>query len=145
MVVEATEPDHRGLRLSRPFGWGVVIVMDRDSADVPERLNESGVASSPTALAFRVRHAQDVELEGLDPDDELAPFAVSVDVAIGSPVEPFSFAHEILIPSGVVTIGDADHEDELSVSPGRWRVTVNLEPEDHAENVKVWLTGAAEN
>lgn len=60
--MEATEPERRRLRLRRPFGWGVVIVTDRASGEIPEGLNELGFATSPTGLAFRVRHAQDVEL-----------------------------------------------------------------------------------
>jgi hypothetical protein len=43
------------------------------------------------------------------------------------------------VPSGVLTVGDAEHEDALELGPGRWAVQVGCSPHDFAENVHVWL------
>ena len=43
------------------------------------------------------------------------------------------------VPSGVLTLGDAEHEDVIEIGPGRWTVQVACSPHEFAENVRVWL------
>ncbi|MGH9153441.1 MAG: hypothetical protein ACRD03_13810 [Acidimicrobiales bacterium] len=126
--------------LRRPFNWGVVLVMDSDSADVPLRLDDSGVARSPTGMAFAVRHAQDVEAVGLAPDEPVPPFVVEVRVLPGPPDRATTVEHEIRVDSGAITVGDAEAEERLEVAPGEFLVSILLDDPAHAEHVTIWLT-----
>jgi len=102
---------------------------------------ERGIAVTATgsAVAVAVRHAQDVDL-----GSAAGEFQVSLEVRLGKPTETaVCFDGVIDIPSGRITFGDADHEDSLNVVPGRWRVQVDLEPEDMPEHVNIWISSAS--
>lgn len=123
----------------RPFGWGLLLLMDRDASDVPE-LTDTVVSQSAHGLAVKVLHAQDVDLRGFESDEVISPAKVQVDVLVGNrPRSEVLFSGVIDVPSGVLILGDAEHEDALEIGPGRWAVQVDWSPHEFAENVRVWL------
>jgi hypothetical protein len=131
--------------LQRPFGWGVLFLGDSDAEPIdvdPDTIVTWG--REDQTLAVLVRHAQDVDadvLDALDDDDKVPLVEVTVNVH-WTPVGTADAEGIIAIPSGVLVIGDADHEEPFAVTPGRWRVQVSLEPQEHAEHVDLWLTPA---
>jgi hypothetical protein len=123
----------------RPFWWGLLLLLDRDASDVPE-LTEAVVSQSAHGLAVKVLHAQDVDLRGFESDEVIPPAKVEVDVLVGErPRSEVLFSGVIDVPSGVLTLGDAEHEDALEIGAGRWAVQVGCSPHEFAENVRVWL------
>lgn len=70
----------------------------------------------------------------------IPPAEVQVDVLVGDrPRSEVHFSGVIDVPSGVLTLGDAEHEDAIEIGPGRWTVQVACSPHEFAENVRVWL------
>lgn len=69
----------------------------------------------------------------------MGPFDVKVDVRWGPPTGDVSIAHHIGVPSGAVTIGDAEAEEVIPVV-GSCIVSVALDDDSHAEHVTIWLT-----
>jgi hypothetical protein len=127
-------------RLHRAFGWGGVMIMDGDSSDVPTAPDEMGVARSGAGVCFPVRHAQDVETpKDLPPDEPIPPFEVNVDLFFGAAERPPTFVHRMSVPSGRISVGDADEEELIEVPPGRVDVSVWLSEIPHAEHVEVWI------
>jgi hypothetical protein len=49
------------------------------------------------------------------------------------------FRGTIDVPSGVLTVGDAEQEDALEIGPGRWAVQVDCAPRQFAETIRIWL------
>jgi hypothetical protein len=45
----------------RPLNWGIVLIGDRDTRDIPVREPDESIASNPALVVVPVRHAQDVE------------------------------------------------------------------------------------
>jgi len=126
-------------QVRRPFGWGLVLLLDRDTSEVPS-LTGSAVSQSAEGLAVKVLHAQDVDLAGAGPDDVIPPPQVLIRVRIGErPHGEVLFSGVIDVPSGVLTVGDAEQEDALEIGPGRWAVQVDCAPTEFAETVRVWL------
>jgi hypothetical protein len=121
--------------LSRPFNWGGIFVMDSTTADIPARFGPHGLVRSPTCLGVVVRHAQDVDTSAK------GPFEVKVEVRWGPPDGDLSIVHQIGVPSGAVTIGNAEAEEVIPVA-GSCIVSVALDDDSHAENVTIWLTPA---
>ena len=119
----------------RPFNWGGVLIMDSATADIPPSFGPHGLVRSSTCLGFVVRHAQDTA-EATD-----GPFEVALDIRWGPPNGDVSIAHRIDVPSGAMTIGDADAEEVVPVV-GPCLVSVALDDETHAERVTIWLTPA---
>jgi hypothetical protein len=99
-------------RFRRAFHWGALVIMDASSTDAPTQPAESGVATTDAGLMVPVRHAQDVDYEGLGlgPEEAVPPFEVEVEVRTGPPNGPISAEHTVRITSGALTIGDADDE-----------------------------------
>ncbi|HEY3562411.1 MAG TPA: hypothetical protein VGL05_33325 [Kribbella sp.] len=126
-------------QVRRPFWWGLVLLMDRDTPDVPS-LTDSVISQSAEGLAVQVLHAQDVELSGAEAGDVIPPAQVQIEVRIGEPPPAeVLFSGAIDVPSGILTVGDAEQEDALEISPGRWAVQVDCAPPEFAETVRVWL------
>ena len=126
-------------QVKRPFWWGLIFLMDRDASELPS-LTDSVVSASPSGLAVKVLHAQDVDLSGFEADDIVPPAQVQVHVRVGDrPQADALFSGEIDIPSGVLTVGDAEQEDALQIGPGRWAVQVDCIPREFAEEVRIWL------
>jgi hypothetical protein len=126
-----------GFRVDRPFGWGLLLIGDRTLQEVPSIDPDAAVAATGSCVG--VRHAQDVDLGSGDNE-----FRVSLGVRLGQPTETsVCFDGVIDVPSGEITFGDADRQDSLDVVPGRWRVQVNLEPEDFPEHAEIWISSAS--
>ena len=129
--------------LLRAFGWGVLFVGDSNAEPIevdPDAIVTWG--REDQTIAVLVRHAQDVDADVLDArgDDDEVPLAeVTVNVR-WVPAGTADAEGFIAVPSGVLVIGDADQEEPLPVTPGKWRVQVSLEPQEHAERVDLWLT-----
>jgi hypothetical protein len=140
----AGDADPNVQRFRRAFHWGALVIMDASSTDVPTQPAESGVATTDAGLMVPVRHAQDVDYEGLGlgPEEAVPPFEVEVEVRTGPPNGPISAEHTVRITSGALTIGDADDEIRVDVEPGGVRIAVYLDLDDprHAERVRIWLT-----
>jgi hypothetical protein len=123
----------------RPFWWGLVLLMDRDASDVPG-ITDEVVSQSAHGLAVKVLHAQDVDLSEFESDEVIPPAEIEVEVLVSDrPASDVLFSGVIEVPSGVLTLGDAEHEDALEIGPGRWAVQVGCSPQEFAENVRVWL------
>lgn len=133
-----TPEDPQQLRIRRSFNWGVLMLSDAGTEDVPELGRGSTFANTPHALGIAVRHAQDVDFEALDlaPDDVVPPAEVTLRVGPGQH-EAEDFSCVLDLPSGELRIGDAEHEDAVSVPPGRYVLSVALDHLDHAQEVDV--------
>jgi hypothetical protein len=126
----------------RTFGWGIVLFLDRDSGDVPE-LSDSPVSQSPHGFVVKVHHAEDVDLDGFAGDKGVPPAEVQILIWLDREAPgPGTFSGVIEVPSGVLTVGDADHEDALAIGAGRWSVQIDCEPSIHSDRVAVWLRRA---
>ncbi len=126
-------------RTMRPFSWGLVLLLDRDATEIPQ-LTDSVVSHSTKGMAVKVLHAKDVDLSGLGADDVVPPAEVEVEIHIGTDApDDVPFSGTIDVPSGVLTVGDAEQENALEIGAGRWAVRVDCEPREHAERVRVWL------
>lgn len=135
------EPESR-LELHRPFHWGVLLIGDPETADIPERGPEGAIVSSGAVVVVPVRHAQDVEFSGRD-DEEIPPFVVSVCCLRGvAQSQELSFDGVVDLPSGLMSIGDADTEEILTLTPGTYRLQIEVHPSDHPERVHVWYSPA---
>lgn len=118
------------------------MLSDSKTRDIPP-LGASPFAHTPTALVVRVRHAQDVEFDGDDPDEVLPLCSVAVEVHAGEPADAgVDFEGVLQLSSGVLAVGDADGEESFGLSPAAYRVQVRLDHPEYAEHVKVWLTPA---
>jgi hypothetical protein len=127
----------------RPFEWGIVLFLDRDSVDVPQ-LSDTSVSQSRHGFEVKVHHAQDVDLDldGFADDDNVPPAEVQISIWLGHEAPgPGTFSGVIEVPSGVLAVGDADHQDALAIGAGRWSVQVDCEPPVHSDRVTVWLRG----
>lgn len=133
-----TPEDAPKLRIRRPFNWGVLMLSDAGADDVPELGRGSTFATTPHALVVAVRHAQDVDFEALDlaPDDVVPPAEVTLRGGPGRH-EAEDFRCVLDLPSGELRVGDAEHEDTVSIPPGRYVLSVALDHTDHAEEVDV--------
>jgi hypothetical protein len=107
----------------RPFAWGVLVVGDVNSRDIPALKPGENIAATSSTVVVRVRHAQDVA----DIDD--SEFAVSVRVATGT---SGGTGHEavITVTSGQLSVGDANTADLVKLQPGMWRLSIVAEPND---------------
>lgn len=97
-----------------------------------------------SVVLVKVHHAADVDLAGFAGDDAIPQAQVDVTVHVGqaAPTDVM-FRASIEVPSGILTLGDPDHEDRLAVEPGRSSVQVNCTPpDDAADTVSVWLQRA---
>jgi hypothetical protein len=128
------------LAFKRAFAWGILLVSDSQTKAIPELDHQAVVTASKEALAIVVHHAADVPY-GDVPSDQIVPeseVAVRIYVQESAPRTP-SFEAVMSVPSGTLTVGDADHEESLDIDPGRWHVRVVCTPWDHADEVDLWL------
>lgn len=128
-----------GLHLVRTFNWGLLLVNDRGTTDLPR-----DVAAAPdfatatrTALAVNVRHAADV-----DGDDDAAN--VNINVVVGpAPSGAMDYRTELDVTTGALEVGDAETVDEPLLGPGTYVVAVRISPADHPDHVELWIEGPA--
>ena len=132
------EPTLPGFEIQRRFGWGILLIGDAESSDIPLGPGRGVAISTATNICVRVRHAQDVESPS-DGNLEVPPFEVSVRCVSGvSHALALCFDGTIDLPSGRLSIGDADDEKILALRPGRWRFQIEVDTRDHPERVYVW-------
>lgn len=132
-AAESMDLSESPLEIRRSFHWGVLVAHDASSTEMPSSVGATGIEATDTALAIRVRHAQDVDLSG-------DPFVVSVVLGLGTAPSQPTVECVMDIPSGTVEIGDADRSDRFHLTSGLWTVAVQLLPFDHPEAVALWFS-----
>jgi len=120
-----------------------MIVCDVGDGEMPD-LNAQPFAASSSALIVVVRHAQDVETDGLDalaPDEPVPQAQVAVEVVIvPEPVDAADFQCELVVTTGMIDIGDADHWDTMHLPSGTWLAQVVVIPADAPDHVEIVFT-----
>ena len=119
----------------RPFAWGVLVVGDADGHDIPPLEPLQTIAATDSTVVIRVRHAQDVT--DIDDSEFLVNLRVAADSGDGEGVKAI-----VAVPSGRLSVGDANAADILNLRPGRWQLRIEVEPNDVPEHVAVWLSPA---
>lgn len=128
------------LAFQRSFAWGILLVSDSQTTAVPELDHQAVVTASEEALAIVVHHAADMPFDDLQPDEIVPKAEVVVRVYVdGSAPSRPSYDAVLSVPSGTITVGDADREELVAIGPGRWHVRVVCTPWDHADEVDLWL------
>lgn len=117
------------------------MISDEQHWEVPAP-DGSVVTATGSGLLISVHHAQDVNLEGLADDEPIPGFIVAVDcwrtaAPSGTTV---IWEGDLDIPSGRLLIGDAEREDVLELTPGRWHVEVAADPPDYPDEVAIWFS-----
>ena len=128
------------LHMVRSFSWGLLLIGDHGSADLPGEPPTAQTVATATqsAVAIAVRHAQDAEL-----GDESAA-TVSVDLFVGSePDGATDFTTTLNFTTGALDVGDAQAFDQVEIGPGRWHLGIACRPAQHPDQVAVWLNLAA--
>ncbi len=125
--------------IKRPFHWGIVIIVGDDwdgESEVPVFDPDRMVAANDFAVTIAVRHAQDTdEVETGDDGVEYVKFAEASVVARlldSSPTDEGRrevFSGVIDVPSGRLSIGDADEETIVTAHQGTNRVIVSVDEE----------------
>ena len=134
------------IQLERAFYWGIVIVGDAEDADIEELPAGWGVRSARRCVAIPVRHAHDVEPSAVTDGGSGPSFKVSVTVvrAAGNETLPAGDADTVIeVPSGRLSIGDADDMTTVEVRPGRLRIVVVVSPAEDAERMELTLRSQA--
>lgn len=121
------------LTATRSFAWGVLIVGDAERHDIPSLEPSNPIAVAVSAVVVRVRHAQDVT--DIDDSEFLVDVRVAADSGDHDGVEAI-----VAVPSGRLSVGDASIADVVNLRPGRWRLRIEVEPDDLPERVTVWLS-----
>ncbi len=119
--------------LKRPFNWGLLVVCDIKS-DETGPVNDP-VNATPTAIFILVRHAQDIALTAEDPAE------VTITIQAG-PADDVALTYEgiIQLPTGVLSVGDADDELPLNLGAGNYLMQIRLDKPDFAETVNIWVS-----
>lgn len=138
------EPN-RVTTVKRPFHWGIVIIVGDDwggESEVPTFDPHRMVAASDFAVTIAVRHAQDTdEVETGDDGVEYVKFAeaiVVVRLLDSSPTDEGRrevFSGVIGVPSGRLSIGDADGDTIVTAHQGDNRVIISVDDEVSADNL----------
>ena len=125
--------------IKRLFHWGIVIIVGDDwdgESEVPVFDPDRMVAANDFAVTIAVRHAQDTdEVETGDDGVEYVKFAEASVVARlldSSPTDEGRrevFSGVIDVPSGRLSIGDADEETIVTAHQGTNRVIVSVDEE----------------
>lgn len=126
----------------RPWQWGIVIVGD-SRGKLPEF--DPGVIASIGAetIVMCVRHAQDVVFPVGAADDEVLEATAAVHVRLLAsfepPDRPVVCDATLAIPSGRVSIGDADGESVIDWTGESVRVVVSANELDLSGLDEVWV------
>lgn len=131
----SVEPESE--RFKRPFNWGLLVLGDPAAEAVPELSRGQAIGHSFELIVVAVRHAQDIE------DAEGTPFEVEINCRQRSAGFSDSGYHALIrLPSGGMSIGDAEHESVVRLGPGWWWVSITLSPPVHAEKVDIEFSRA---
>ncbi len=139
----STEEPNRVTTIQRPFHWGIVVIVGDDwggESEAPAFDPDRMVAVNDRAVTIAVRHAQDTdEVETGADGVEYVKFAEATVVARLLDLSPTDegrrevFSGVIAVPSGRLSIGDADEETIVTAHQGNNRVIVSVDddvPED---------------
>jgi hypothetical protein len=126
------------LHCVRDYYWGCIYCEDSEgSAGGDEHLAGDG----PFFAADDQVTIQVVNSRMVDPEDADVELNVYVHAL---PVPSSDHSSVIVLPSGTLSIGDANRSDEISLSPGRWLMQVDLDRHrsDDARWVNIHLSPA---
>jgi hypothetical protein len=139
------EEPNRVTTIQRPFHWGIVVVVGDDwggESEVPAFDPDRIVAANDFAVTISVRHAQDTdEVETGDDGVEYVKLAEATVVARLLDASPTGegrrevFSGVIAVPSGRLSIGDADEETIVTAHQGDNRVRVSVDDEVPADDL----------
>jgi hypothetical protein len=138
-VSETDLEPNRVTTVKRPFHWGIVIIVGDDwggESEVPTFDPDRMVAANDFAVTIAVRHAQDTdEVEMGDDGVEYVKLAEATVVArlLDSTSSDEGrrevFSGVIAVPSGRLSIGDADEETIVTAHQGDNRVIISVDHE----------------
>ncbi|MER8087871.1 hypothetical protein ACFVZR_38035 [Streptomyces sp. NPDC058316] len=122
------------LRRTRSYYWGCIYASDEEEGDFGDLDGPGPIWTSRCWVAIRVRHARLVAKEEAD-------VVLAVEVRQTAAAD-FAYQATIDLPSGVLSVGDADSDDALRLAPGTWLMQVDLDSPDDATNVRIVLSPA---
>ena len=123
------------LRRVRPYYWGAIYISDANCEtdfDIDFHNGEGPVLSTASHVAVLVVHAGTVDEGKADVVLEVRMTSQRVD---GLPYE-IAFA----VPSGRLSVGDADDSDEIPLQPGRWLLQFDVDDTAEAQHVCLVLS-----
>ena len=121
---------------SRPYYWGAIYINDvncQEGFDIDFRHGTGPVFSTASHVAVVVTHAGTVD------DDEEADVALDVWVR-GQRADELPYEAVLEVPSGRLSIGDADGEDLVALRPGRWLLQFAVDDAEEARHVEMVLS-----
>ncbi|MEL5955720.1 hypothetical protein AADR41_13280 [Streptomyces sp. CLV115] len=122
------------LRRTRSYYWGCIYASDEEEGDFDDLDGPGPIWTSHCWVTIRVRHARLVAEDEADVD-------LVVEVRQTAAAD-FAYQATIDLPSGVLSVGDADSDDTLRLAPGTWLMQVDLDSPDDATNVRIVLSPA---
>lgn len=132
--------------IRRPFHWGIVIMSDvKFGGDIPDVDSNVLVTANDRGVIVLVRHAQDIE--SFDDDFEWAEAEVVVrQLPAGAGIQSDRrevFRGQLSVPSGRVSVGDADDDIALSAHLGLNEVVItidrNADDSDRPDSIQIDL------
>jgi hypothetical protein len=124
--------DQRGVHRVRPYEWGAIYLSDAKvdvEFDIDFRDGAGPVYATAAHLAVTVMHPVDAAPGAEDVTLDLRVARARAD---GMPYE-VGFD----LPTGRLSIGDADVNDEVELAPGRWLVQFAVDDEEAARRVDI--------
>jgi hypothetical protein len=120
------------VRRNRPFYWGAIYISDADCQvdfDIDFHSGAGPVLATASHVAVVVTHAGTVDEDEAD---------VTVDLRVKAQ-RTEGMPHEAVleVPSGRLYVGDADGDDELALTPGRWLLQFALDDPEEARHVEI--------
>ncbi|GGN84143.1 hypothetical protein GCM10010112_63180 [Actinoplanes lobatus] len=123
------------LRRVRPYYWGAIYISDADCEtdfDIDFHNGEGPVLSTVSHVAVLVVHADTVGEGEAD---------VVLDVRVTSQrVDGLPYEVALDVPSGRLSIGDADDSDEVRLQRGRWLLQFDVDDPADARHVRMVLS-----
>ena len=129
----------RELRRVRDYYWGAIYLSDAEDGDFdPDAISGPGpVWADPVHITIAAVNSRAVAAD--DADVELL---VRV---LDEPLAEAQHSSVLDVPTGVLTIGDADECDDITLCPGKWRTQINVDRPDDPSKVEVCLSPASED
>ncbi|SCF62006.1 hypothetical protein [Streptomyces sp. Ncost-T10-10d] len=122
------------LRRTRSYYWGCIYASDEEEGDFGDLDGPGPIWTSHCWVTIQVRHARLVAKEEAD-------VALTIEVRQTAAAD-FAYQATIDLPSGVLSVGDADSDEALRLAPGTWLMQVDLDSPDDATNVRIVLSPA---
>ncbi|GAB2880345.1 hypothetical protein [Streptomyces mayteni] len=122
------------LHRTRSYYWGCIYANDAEEGDFePASLDGPGpIWPSHCWVTIGVRHERLVEAGEADVD-------LVVEVRQEATAKS-GYEATIDLPSGVLSIGDADGDDTIQLTPGTWLMQVDLNSPDDATEVRIAMS-----